>query len=112
MIGQFFTMLFSKIAAVIQWFADLFIAIFKSLWHISTDVFCWILEGVLNIAVSAANSFDAGSIDSALGNFNDLPAEMLNILGLLGFGSAMGIISTALIIRLGLQLIPFVRLGS
>lgn len=112
MVGKFFTMLFEKIAAVIKWFSDLFVAIFTALWDMSTDFFCWILEGLLEIVISGANSFDAGPINSAIGNFNELPSEILNILGLLGFGSAMGIISTALIIRLGLQLIPFVRLGS
>jgi hypothetical protein len=41
-----------------------------------------------------------------------LPPNVVNVLQLCGFGEAMGVIITAGTIRLTLQLIPFVRLGS
>ena len=41
-----------------------------------------------------------------------LPAEILNVMALCGVGSAVTIITTAIGIRLALQLIPFTRLGS
>lgn len=110
--GSFFTMLFAKIAAVIQWFAALFVAIFVAIWDVLTDLICWVFEGFFDIAISAANSVDISGIENSLGVFADLPPELVNVLGLVGFGQAMGIIGTALVIRFVLQLIPFVRLGS
>lgn len=110
--GGMFTTLFAKIAAVVKWFGDLFVAIFASLWHILTDLGCWLLEQCLGVAFDAVSAIDPGPISGAIGAFDQLPAEMINILMLLGFGEAMGIIGAALLIRMGLQLIPFVRLGS
>ena len=107
-----FTMLFAKIAAVVQWFAKLFLGVFTSLWDLITDVPCWLLEQAMDVAISALSAFDFSGITGALGSFNELPAELINILGLLGFAEAMGIIATAITIRIGLQLIPFTRLGS
>lgn len=107
-----FSMLFAKIAAVVQWFAQLFLGVFSSLWHLATDVPSWVLDQLLGIAVSALGAFDFSGINASLGSFSDLPAEIINILGLLGFAEAMGIIATAITIRIGLQLIPFTRLGS
>lgn len=107
-----FSMLFSKITAVVQWFAQLFLGVFSSLWHLVTDLPCWVLDQVLGIVVSALGAFNFSGINASLGAFNELPAEIINILGLLGFAEAMGIIATAITIRIGLQLIPFTRLGS
>lgn len=107
-----FSTLFAKIAAVVQWFGQLFVGVFKSFWDLITDVPCWILDQVLGIAVSALGAFDMSGITASIGSFSQLPAEMINILGLLGFAEAMGIIATAITIRIGLQLIPFTRLGS
>lgn len=109
--GGMFTMLFSKIAAVIGWFSDLAIAIFLAAWDFITDGFSWAFEQVLKTAVSALTVIDF----TALANYTagaTLPASIMNILGLLGVGTAISIIVAAITIRLGLQLIPFVRLGS
>lgn len=106
-----FTLLFSKIAAVIQWFYDLFIAIFVALWDIIKDGFSWCFEQVMDIVVDAVSTVDVSGI-SAVGGWGSFPAEVLNILALLGVGQATTIIVTAIGIRLVLQLIPFTRLGS
>lgn len=107
-----FSMLFAKIAAVVQWFGKLFIGVFKSLWDMLTDVPCLLLEQALDIVISAVSAFNFDGVTGSLSAFNDLPAEMVNILGLLGFAEAMGIIGTALTIRILMQLVPFTRLGS
>lgn len=109
--GGLFTLLFSKIAAVIQWFADLAIAIFVAAWDFITDAFCWAFEQLLKVATSALTAIDFSALASYSAGAT-LPGEILNILGLLGVGTAITIIIAAITIRLGLQLIPFVRLGS
>jgi hypothetical protein len=57
-------------------------------------------------------SIDVSTLASYTGNWGSLPGDIVNIMGLLGFGDAANIIMTAISIRLLLQLIPFVRLGS
>ncbi|ABM32978.1 DUF2523 family protein [Paracidovorax citrulli] len=110
--GQFFTALFSKIAAVVEWFGKLFVSIFVALWDLVRDAFCWPFDQVTDIAVSAVSSVDLTGLSEHVGAWSTLPAEIINILGLLGVGTAASIIVAAIIIRIGLQLIPFVRLGS
>ena len=109
--GSLFTLLFAKISAVVGWFSDLAIAVFVAAWDFITDGASWVFEQILKVAVSALTAIDF----TALATYSagaTLPAEIMNILGLLGVGSAIAIIIAAITIRLGLQLIPFVRLGS
>lgn len=108
--GGFFTTLFSKIAAVVQWFSDLFISIFVAFWDIFKDIFSWVLEQLLSVAVAAISSFDVSAFPANA--WGSIPSELLNILSVLGVGQCVAIISAALLIRFGLQLIPLVRLGS
>jgi hypothetical protein len=110
--GNLFSMLFAKVAAVIQWISDLWVAIFVAAWDLVKDAFAWLFEQVLKVAVSAIGAIDTSAIDGYAGQVGALPAELLNILGLLGVGSAINIITAAIVIRMVLQLIPFVRLGS
>ena len=107
-----FSMLFAKITAVLQWFAALNIAIFVALWAMGQDVMAWLFEQVLKVAISAIGEIDTSAIDGYASQVGPLPSEILNILGLLGVGTAISIITAAIVIRLVLQLIPFVRLGS
>lgn len=109
--GAMFTLVLSKLAAIVGWFSELFTAVFVALWNILTDLFCWVLEQLLKVVTAAVGVIDfAGMTTYAQGS--TLPGELLNILGLLGVGTCIAIISSAIAIRLGLQLIPFVRLGS
>ncbi|MOA59084.1 hypothetical protein D3C78_1836160 [compost metagenome] len=55
---------------------------------------------------------DTSGIDASLGAWGAIPAEVLNVLGLLGAGEAVAIIISAIGVRMLLQLIPFTRLGS
>lgn len=109
--GAFFTSLLAKIAAVAKWFGDLFVAVFVSLWDMAKDAFSWLFEQVMDIAISAATSVDVSGISTA-GGWGSLPAEVINILALLGVAQATSIIMAAIGIRIVLQLIPFTRLGS
>lgn len=110
--SKFFSLLLSKIAAVIQWFADLAIAVFTAAWDFVKDAICWPFEQLLSIVVTALQALQFDAITQNIGAWSSLPAEMLNIMGLLGVGPACAIIAAAIAVRLVLQLIPFTRLGS
>lgn len=107
-----FTLLLAKIAAVISWFSALFVAVFVAGWDFIKDAFSWLFEQVLKVSISAISAIDVSGLNGYISAAGTLPAEILNILGLLGVGTAISIISAAIGIRLVLQLIPFVRLGS
>ena len=107
-----FSILFSKIAAVIEWLGALYVAVFVALWDFIRDAFCWPFEQLMDIVVSSIQAIDMSGLSAQVGAWGTLPAEVLNILGLLGIGIASAIIVSAIGVRLVLQLIPFVRLGS
>jgi hypothetical protein len=111
MVGSFFTTLFAKIAAVITWFSDLFVAIFVSLWDILRDAATWVFEQGLTLASSAVGSLSLSGINANL-NYGTIPANVMLVMSCIGLGQALAIITAALVIRFTLQLIPFVRLGS
>lgn len=106
------SLIIAKFAAILTWIGKLFVGVFESLWHMVTDMACWVLEQVMDIAVLAVGAIDVSGLQSLGSWWSAVPAEVLNILGLIGFGYAMGIIVTAIGIRLALQLVPFTRLGS
>lgn len=110
--GAFFTMLFGKLAAIVSWFGNLWVAIFVAFWDIFRDVFAWFFEQGLTLAVSVIGSLDLSGITNNLTAYGSIPAGVMQVMGALGLGTALGIISSALVIRFTLQLIPFVRLGS
>ena len=110
--GALFTVLFSKIASVVAWFGSLAVAAFSALYSMGKDVISWLFEQVCKVAVSALSALDLSALTQAAQSAGTLPASILNILGLLGVGTAITIISAAILVRLMLQLIPFVRLGS
>lgn len=109
--GTLFSALFAKIAAVLTWIGSLFVAIFVSVWDLVKDAFCWALDQFLSIAVSTLSAVDVSAF-MGLGAWGAIPGEVLNIMALLGVGTAITIITAAIGIRFLLQLIPFVRLGS
>lgn len=110
--GAYFTTLFAKIAAVVAWFSALFVAIFVALWDLIKDAFSWLFEQIMKVAVSAVSGVDVSAFSAYANGVAGIPSEILNILALLGVGSAIAIITAAIGLRLVLQLIPFTRLGS
>lgn len=111
--GAALSLIISKIVGIAAWFGDLFVAVFVALWDVVKDAFSWLFDQVMSVAVSAITAIDVtGLTSSALGGWGSLPSELLNILILCGVGVAIKIITAAILVRMGLQLIPFVRLGS
>ena len=111
-IAQGLTMLLAKIVAALKWIGALFVAVFVAGWDFIRDAATWVFEEALKLAVSAMSAIDVSGMTSAGQWWGGLPAEIMNMLGLVGFPIAMGIIMAAVAIRLVLQLIPFTRLGS
>lgn len=93
-------------------FIDFFKDIFEALWLLVKDFFFWVLETILELAKNIISAMDFTQIEQYASSFGSLPADVLNIMGLIGLGYALGIIFTAISIRFLLQLVPFTRLGS
>jgi len=110
--GAMFSMLFGKIAEVVNWASDLAKAVFKALWDMVADAFSWVFEQFMEVVESAISVLDFSAINAQLQAFDAIPAGVLEVLSASGVGTGLAIIGTALVIRMGLQLIPFVRLGS
>jgi len=110
--GALFTALWKKLADILTWLGEFWVEIFKAGWDFLTDIVCWVFDKGLDLAVSAMQALDVSAITANLSAWGSLPGEVLGVLGTLGVGTAAGIISAAITIRLGMQLIPFVRLGS
>lgn len=106
------SMILAKFGAVLTWVGKLFLGVFESFWDILRDIPAWILEQLMGIISSSMGAIDVSSMQSLGSWWSAVPADVLNIMGLIGFGYAMGIIVSAIGIRLVLQLIPFTRLGS
>lgn len=94
-----------------KWAADLIKAIFKAIWDIFTDAVSWLIEKLFQIIKLALDAVDVSPLSGFADGIN-LPPEIINVMQLSGVGTAIGIIVTAIGIRLVLQLIPFTRLGS
>lgn len=106
-----FDWLKQKLNDIVTWFGDMFVAVFVALWDILKDIICWLFESLFQLVITALNQLDLSALDGFNG-WGSLPSEMINILMLMGLHQAIGIVLAAGAIRLILQLIPFVRLGS
>lgn len=111
-IGQFFTALLAKFTAVANWVLQLVTAIFTDLWEMARDAFSWLFDQVLDIAIMALGAIDLSGVQGISPGWSGLPGELLNVAGLLGLGQCLALIVSAALVRMALQLIPFVRLGS
>ena len=107
-----FTFLLAKISGLVSWFGALFVSIFVAAWAIGKDLFSWCFDQILKVVVSIISTLDVSALQGYASAAGSVPASILNILSVLGVGTAISIITAALVIRLTLQLIPFVRLGS
>lgn len=107
-----FSMLLAKIVAALVWLGQLFVAVFVALWDLLRDALTWPFEQVMTLIQTALGAIDLSGISTSGLNMGTVPAEMMNLLSLLGIGTALGMIVAAIGIRLLLQLIPFTRLGS
>lgn len=101
-----------QIKRALTWIGDLFTDVFLAAWDFFMDGVCWVFDKLLDLALSAVSGLNVSAISGAVSAWGSIPPEVMNILSLLNVGTAIAIISAAITIRLVLQLIPFVRLGS
>lgn len=113
--GAFFTALLAKFAALAKWFGLLAKAVFGAGWLLLTDLFCWLLVGLLGLVQTVLNSLpgpEGFSLFNPAQYINGLPPDLVNMIGLIRVGESLAIILAAILIKLTLQIIPFTRLGS
>lgn len=102
----------APILAFFTWIVDAIKGVFVDVWEIIKDAFVWVLDQLLDLAISATAALDLSAIPALGPAINSLPPLALQVLGAVGLSQCLAIIVTALGIRLVMQLIPFVRLGS
>jgi len=101
----------------IQDFLDSIVILAKSamltLWDLLSDFLLLTLELLFDVVKIMLNGLgDLFAAADLTQYISSIPPDVANIMGLIGLGQAMSIIITAITIRILLQLIPFVRLGS
>ncbi len=100
------------IKSFLDWILSFFKSLVLTLWDMFTDVFYLVIDLILKtVGVVIDGVFSLLTFDP-LQYVSAIPPSVMNILGLIGLGQALTIIGVAILIRLGLQLIPFTRLGS
>lgn len=111
--GAFFTAILLKIVNLAAWLILLVIAMFTAWWLLGTDLGCWLVEQLLDVAIAALNAvtFDAETFNPGA-YISSMPADVVSMLGLLRVGEALAIIASACVVKVLLQLVPFTRLGS
>lgn len=102
------------ISNIVHWLFALVMAVINTIIAMLQDLICWCVDQLLSAVVYILGLLDFGTLDDGAYSaaLNGLPADIWNVFWLLGLPYCMGIILTALMIRLVMQLIPFVRLGS
>ena len=103
-----------------QWLIDVldrlifhFKALCLTIYTFIKDAFIWFFEQLMDLCIfileGMENLFDGLDVTQY---FSAIPSEVQWVMQQLGLGTAMGMIVGAIVIRLILQLIPAVRLGS
>lgn len=101
------------IEKIFQAWIDFYFRIWLSLMDFLKDFFWWIIDNVFAVGIQMLNEmdFDLSALNPAQ-YINAIPPGVVYFMNQCGFNECMVIIVSALIIRFGLQLIPFVRWGS
>lgn len=110
--GGLFSQLLAKLTSIVTWVSDLIKAVFKAAWDMLADLGAWVFEQMMEIVQAAVGVLDFSTISAHLSTFAAIPAGVLEVLAASGVGTGLAIVGSALVVRMGLQLIPFVRLGS
>lgn len=87
--------------------------LYVSIRDVLFDIPPWILDQMLTIATRLLTGVLSLLEPVDLGQYlTGLPSEVSWTLSMIGLPQCIGIISSAIVVRLLLQLIPFTRLGS
>lgn len=111
--GAFFTAILAKIVAFAAWLILLALAFFVAYWLLGTDLAAWFVEQCFDAVIFILDGLELDfTIFNPAQYINALPAEVVQMVGLIQLGPSLAIIVAAIGIRIVLQLIPFTRLGS
>ncbi len=108
--GKFVTAILHKFVAWAEWLLLVFKQIFIDVWNLGTDLICWVMDSLLDVAIAALDAIDFPFDPQTY--YALIPAEAANMLGYVKVPQAISIVVAALVIRVILQTIPFVRWGS
>lgn len=106
-------MMLDWLANAFNKFIDFLYALLLTLFDMLKDLLFWIFEQIFTVALFLLDGL--GSLIEGLNvaqYFSALPPETIYLLSISGFGEAMGMITTCLVIRFLIQMIPLVRWGS
>lgn len=103
-----------------DWVRDLWDSLVNFLWSLLLsifdalkDLFIWLFSMIMDLVIFIIDGLGSGLSALDITQYiTALPDETRQILLLTGVSDALVILTSALLIRLLLQLIPFVRLGS
>lgn len=93
-------------------FLDVIQAAVSTIGDMLKDIAIWLVDQLMDVAIAAMNGLASFLDWNPAEYISALPESVINMMGLIGVGQALSIVTGALIIRMLLQLIPFVRLGS
>ncbi|KGD62914.1 hypothetical protein T9A_00234 [Alcanivorax jadensis T9] len=111
-----FEWLWSKLVGGFEWLLErityIYLSMWETYWAFLVDAVSLVFDLLMGLAVTLLDALGQQLNFDPQQYINALPGEVLNVMGALHLGSATLIITAAIVIRLLLQLIPFVRLGS
>ena len=94
-------------------FVDFIYRVVLTVFDALKDILFWLVESIFDLVIFAidgmGNMFGGLDITQYI---NALPDETKQVLALTGISDAMSMVVACILIRILLQLIPFVRLGS
>ncbi len=94
-------------------FINVLYNVYVSIRDVLFDIPPWILDQMLGISTGLLTSVLSILEPVDMSQYlTGLPSEVSWVLSITGIPQCIGIISTAIVVRLLLQLIPFTRLGS
>lgn len=111
LLPDFLTPLYTAFTAFCSWLIALLFKVLASVFMMLKDVVMWSFDQFLILLTAILGGVSMASITNLIPALS-IPPEVMNIMGLLGLGDCFAILIAAFSIRIVLQLIPFVRLGS
>ena len=92
---------------------DYLYSLLLSLGVILKDISIWLMVELMSVSRVLLDGFSGVFESLDLTQYlTALPSDVTNVMGLCGIGNCTSIIVSCLLVRLLMQLIPFVRLGS
>lgn len=105
--------MWESIKEFFQGLIDFIYRIFLSIVDFLKDLLMFVLDSLFDAVIFLLNTLeDLTEAMNPLEYISAIPDETKSFMAMVGFNESMAIIVTAILIRLTLQLIPFVRLGS